>query len=211
MQTVSVASQPRDLGRKKATRELRKQNLIPAVLYGGDKVHHLSISPADVRPLVYTHEFKIVELTIDGETYKCILKSIQFHPVTDEIVHMDFLKIIEGHPIKVNIPLHFEGTPKGVINGGRLVKELRRIEVKVLPSNLVDHLVVDVSAMKMGDALRVKDIETEEGVEILVDKSIPVAVVQTPRALLKSGATGDNDEDEEGEATAEGAEESAEA
>lgn len=198
MQVVSVDAQVRELGRKKATNKLRKQKLIPAVLYGGDKTHHLIIDPADVRSLVYTHEFKIVELSIEGEVYKCIVKAIQFHPVTDEIVHMDFLKIIEGHPIKVNIPLHFEGTAIGVANGGRLVKELRRIEVKVLPSNLVDHLVIDISKMKMGDSLRVRDIEVEDGIEMLLDGSVPVAIVQVPRALLKAGTTGD-EEDEDGE------------
>lgn len=206
MQVVKINVETRDLGRKKASNQLRKEGFVPAVLYGGKDVHHIKVNPSDVRPLVYTHEFKIAEIVLDGTSHKCILKSIQFHPVTDEIVHMDFLKIIDGHPIKVNIPLHFEGTPIGVSNGGRLVKELRRIEVKVLPSNLVDHMSIDVSKMKMGDSLRVRDIDTEDGVEILLNEAIPVAVVQTPRALLKATTT-DVEGEEEGEEGVEGAEE----
>lgn len=186
MQVVNVEAKSRALGKKSATQKLRNEGLVPAVIYGGDKVEHIQLTPSAVRPLVYTADFKVAEVNVDGTVAKCIIKDIQFHPVTDEIQHIDFLRIVDGHPIKVVLPIQLKGKAKGVAGGGKLVVELRKVAVKLLPENLVDHLIADISDLDMGESLRVKDIQPVEGAQIMVDGAIPVVRVQIPRALLKA-------------------------
>lgn len=201
MQAVNINAQTRELSKKKGTKALREAGLVPAVIYGGNSTEHVSVVSGDMRPLIFTPDFKVAELSIDGKIERCIVKDMQFHPVSDELVHIDFLRIVDGHPIKVKLPLHFEGTPVGVRNGGKLIKEARKLEVRLLPENLVDHLVIDVTDLKMGESARVRDVEVEEGVEILVDGAIPVAAVEIPRALKSAQAKGDGEagDDEEGD------------
>lgn len=203
MQVVNIDAQTRELGRKKAAKQLRRDGRVPAVVYGGDSVAHVSVSPAEMRDLIYTPEFKIAEVSIDGKVHRCIVKSLQFHPVTDDLLHVDFLRVIDGNPIKLNVPVRFEGTPIGVRNGGRLVKEKRSLEVKLLPANIIDHVVINVAELKMGQTARVRDIEAIEGVEVLADGAIPIALVQIPRALKSAMASGGGDAEEEGEEAAE--------
>lgn len=199
MQVVNIDAQTRELGGKKIAKQLRREGRVPAVVYGGDSVAHVSVTPGEMRSLIYTPDFKIAELTIDGKVERCIVKSMQFHPVTDDLVHVDFLRIIDGQPIKLNVPLRYEGTPVGVRNGGRLVKEKRTLEIQVLPKDLLDHMTIDVSELKMGETARVRDIEVKEGVEILADGAIPVALVAIPRALKSAMASGGGADGEEGE------------
>ncbi len=188
METVAIKGEKRTNGGKVATRNLRNQGKIPCVVYGGDTNVSFSTVKKEVKPLVYTSDFKLAEVSLDGETHKCILKDIVFHPVTDEIVHMDFLKLTPGHNVKVEVPIEFVGESPGVIQGGKLIQQIRRVKIKATPENLVDKLTVDISNLKLGDAVRVREIHAVDGVEIINAGAIPVATVEVPRALKSAEA-----------------------
>ena len=202
MDTVSIKGEKRTEGGKVATKNLRKLGKIPCVVYGGDTNVSFSTIKKEVKPLIFTSDFKLAEVSIDGEVHKCILKDVVFHPVTDEIVHMDFLKLTAGHSVKVEVPLQFVGASPGVMQGGKLIQQIRRIKIKATPENLVDKLTVDISTLELGDAVRVNEIFPVEGVEIINNGAIPVATVEVPRALKSAEA-----EEEEAAAAAAGAEE----
>ena len=145
------ASTRKDLG-KVATKAVRKSNLIPCVLYGGNELQHFTLAPLDLRTLVYSPEFKVVEINVDGQVHKCILKSVQYHPVTDSIMHIDFLRLIENHPIKIEVPISFEGVAHGLKAGGKLIKKMRKVKIKTLPENLIDKIVLDTTSMGLGQS-----------------------------------------------------------
>ncbi|MFK7933144.1 MAG: 50S ribosomal protein L25 [Saprospiraceae bacterium] len=188
MEVVAINGKVRtDIG-KKATKVVRKEGSIPGVIYGGGTTVHFSTVLNDVRPIVYTPDFKVAEIAVQGETYRCILKDVQYHPVSEEIVHMDFLRLIDGTPVKVEVPVRFQGTSPGVKEGGKLLQSVRRIKIKTTPEHLVNEVKLDISGLNMGGAIRVRDIETNDNVEIMSAGGTPVAIVEIPRAL-RSAAT----------------------
>lgn len=203
MEIVAISAEPRDTKIKASV--LRSQGKIPAVLYGGDNNVHFNTNWNDVRDVIYTPDFRVAELEIEGSKYKAIVKDVQFHPVTEEIEHIDFLEVRDGKKVNVEIPVRFKGVSPGVKNGGRLVQSLRKVKVKVDPVNLVDELFIDISDLELGSAVRVRDIEFGEGMTVLMNQSIPVAVVQTPRALKSAAAKAEGEVEGTGEA-AEGGE-----
>ncbi len=183
MQVITINGQIRkDLG-KKGAKAVRDQERIPCVLYGGDEVVHFSTTPADVRHLIYSTDFKIAEVVVEGKPFKCILKDKQFHPVTEAILHLDFLRLIDDQPVKVEVPLRFKGNAAGVKAGGKLIQKLRTLKIKTIPQKLVDEINLDVSHLELGQSVRVRDIEVIQGVEIINSPSIPVATIEIPRAL----------------------------
>jgi large subunit ribosomal protein L25 len=183
MEIVKIQGSARtDLG-KKANKQLRKNGLVPCVIYGGDKPVHFSAEHGSFRSLIYTPEFKLAEIELGGGTFKCILKDIQMHPVTDSLVHIDFIELVPNKTVKVEIPVKFRGVSPGVKTGGKLISNLRRIKVKTTPEKLTDHLTLDISTLELGHAIRVKDIDVLEGVEVMNSPNIPVASVEIPRAL----------------------------
>lgn len=206
MEIVSISTATRsDVGRK-GTKAIRKSGAIPAVLYGGGEVKHFSTSIKDVKTLIYTPAFKLAELDIDGAKHKAIVKDIQFHPVTDAVMHMDFLKLIDGVSVKVDLPIKYEGTSPGVKEGGKLMTALRTVRVKTIPEKLVDKLIADISETKLGEAIRVRDLIVDDGIEVMTDPNIPVASVNVPRVLKGMDIEDEEGEATEGEETAEGAE-----
>ncbi|MCB0578460.1 MAG: 50S ribosomal protein L25 [Phaeodactylibacter sp.] len=208
MEVIAISGQLRtDLG-KSATKAVRKEERIPSVLYGGDEVIHFSTTLKEVRDLIYTPDFKVAEVTIDGKTYKCFVKDIQWHPVTDAIVHLDFLRLIEGVPVKVEVPLRFKGASPGVKNGGKLIQKLRRIKIKTTPEHLIGELQVDISSLQLNQSIRVRDIDrVRDNIDVLNSPGVPVASVEVPRALRSATAAAEK----AGTATAEeGGEEGAE-
>lgn len=198
MNTFQLSGEPRQDTGKKATKALRTEGLIPCVAYGRNAAEHFTVNPADVRKLVFTPNFNVVELTVGGTVHRAILKDVQYHPTTDAIEHLDFLLMEEGHALKAELPLRTRGTATGVKNGGRLIQSVRTIKVKALPSKLVDELSVDVSSLELGEAIRVRDIDVADGVQILSNGAVPVAMVEIPRAL-RSATTAAAKEGEEGE------------
>jgi large subunit ribosomal protein L25 len=194
MQKVQIKGHSRSETGTAGSKKVRHAGMIPAVIYGGDDVKHISVTHAEVKDLVYTPDFKLAEIEIDGQTYTCILKDLQAHPVTDSILHMDFLRLIEGAPVNVEIPVRFKGTSPGVKKGGALVKLLRRVKIRTTPEYLVDELYVDISPLNLGQSIRVKDLIVGEGIAVVNSASIPVAIVEVPRAL-KSASAGAEDEE----------------
>ena len=188
MESIAISGNLRTELGKKGNKALRNNGDTPCVIYGGENVVHFSSAQKDFKNLIYTPDFKIAEITVDGQTYKCILKDIQFHPVTDEVMHIDFLQLIEGRNVKVEIPVKFKGEAPGVKEGGKLMQKVRRVMIKTTPDKIVDELFVDISSLKLGQSVRVRDIEVADGMEIMNALGIPVASVETPRALRSAGA-----------------------
>ncbi len=189
METIAITGQPREGLGKKATRAARREGLIPCVAYGGDDAVQFTVTPNEVKDLIYTPEFKLAEITVDGKTFKAFVKDLQFHPVTDEIVHIDFLRLIEGQTVKVDVPIRFKGVSPGVKNGGKLIQRLRRIRIKTKPEHLVDRIEVDISKLKLNESIRIRDVDQKlETIEIMNSPGVPVASVETPRALRSAAA-----------------------
>ena len=188
MNTFQLAGEARTDTGKKATKADRAAGRIPCVIYGREGAEHFTVTPSSVRKLIYTPNFNVVELNVDGTDSRAILKDVQYHPVSDAIEHIDFLRVEEGHPIKVELPLRTKGVSPGVKAGGRLVQSVRKIKVKTMPDKLVDELFVDISPLELGESIRVRDIEVPEGIEIMTNQAVPVALVEIPRAL-RSAAT----------------------
>jgi len=203
MDIISVSAQPRTVLGKKATKAIRSEGKIPAVIYSKNGVEHFTTTVREVKPLVFTPDFKLAEIELNGAKHKAILKDIVFHPVTDVIQHIDFLELVDGQPLKANVPVKFKGVSPGVKEGGKFIKTMRTVKIKTTPENLVNELFVDISELKLGEAARVQEIEVPEGVEIMVDGAIPVANVVVPRALKGGDDEEETTEAAEGEAAPE--------
>jgi large subunit ribosomal protein L25 len=188
MTTIEVQGTTRSEFGKKGAKQDRNNGNVPAVMYGGDEVIHFTVTPASVKHLIYTPDFKIANLDIDGKQYKAIIKSIQFHPVTEQLLHMDFLRLIANTPVKVEVPLRFKGVSPGVKVGGKLIQQVRKIKIKTTPEFLVDELKADISKLDLGQSLRVKEVIVPNGIEILNSPAIPVALIEIPRALKAAAA-----------------------
>lgn len=188
MQAVTVAGQVRTELGKKSTKAVRNEGRIPAVLYSKDGATHFTTSHKDVKPIVFTPDFKIASIELDGKASRAIVKAIQWHPVTDEIVHIDFLELIEGHPVKLELPVRFEGTSPGMRAGGKLLQLMRRIKVKTTPENIVPELKLNISSLELGQSIRVRDIEAIDGIEIMSPAAAPVGIIEIPRALRSAAA-----------------------
>ena len=201
MNTFQLSGEPRTDTGKKATKADRAAGKIPCVAYGRAGAEHFTVTHSDVRKLVFTGIFNVVDLTVGTATQQAILKDVQYHPTTDAIEHIDFVKVEQGHPIKVEIPLRTKGVSEGVKGGGRLIQSVRKLKVKADPANLVDELFVDISSLQLGDAIRVRDVEVPEGIQIMANGAVPVAMVEVPRALRSAETAAAK---EEGNADAEG-------
>ncbi|HEY5511526.1 MAG TPA: 50S ribosomal protein L25/general stress protein Ctc [Prolixibacteraceae bacterium] len=166
---------------KKDTRTLRAQDLVPCVLYGGEAPVHFYVPEGDFRKLVYTPKVYQAELDIDGTKYDAFMQELQFHPVTDKLLHIDFLQLSETKAVKIDLPVRLDGYAKGIQQGGRLKANLRTLKVKGVFKNLPDEIVIDVTNLEINESIRVGDIKVD-GFEIMNNKSIPVATVVVTRA-----------------------------
>ncbi len=199
MKTVVLKGHKRESVGKKESKKLRAQEIVPAVLYGGETPVHFSIPFADLRKLIYTPSVYLLELDIDGDVSLAMMQDIQWHPVKEEVLHIDFLKIQEGKTIKINVPLKISGLAKGIKMGGKLNTNLRRLTVKALAADLPDTIDVNVTKLGIGQGIKVADLNVPN-VEFLDTKSNVVVSVGITRAA-KSAAGGAGDEgDEEDEA-----------
>lgn len=165
---------------KKASKELRKQDIIPCVLYGTKKdadgkvvATEFQVNFSDVRKLIYTPDIFVVNLTIDGQTTQCVMRELQFHPVKDNVLHIDFYEVTPGLPLVMEVPVKFEGHAAGVRAGGVLFTSVRKLAVKAVVENIPEKLVVDVTPLEIGKTIKVADLHYD-GMEI----------VTTPQALV---------------------------
>jgi large subunit ribosomal protein L25 len=199
MKTIEIIGYNRaNLGKTEAKR-LREEGNVPGVLYGGDEQIHFYSPMILFREIVYTDRAHFVKLNIEGEVFDAILQDVQFHPVSEVILHADFLQLFEGKPVKMNIPVHFEGTSPGVTKGGTLIKKRRYLSIKALPKDMPEYVTVDVSVLDFGRAIKVSEIK-EDNFTILDSKIASVAVVEVPRALRGKTAEEEAEELEEAEA-----------
>lgn len=187
MKTITIEGQLRTEHGKTAARQLRSQELVPGVIYGGASEINFVAPAKALRPLVYTPSFQIAEVTVDGATYRCILKDLQFGKVSDELIHIDLLELVEDKKIVADIPLKFTGAAAGVKAGGRLVTKMKTVKVKTYPKHLREQIEVAVDALEIGENLRVEDIK-DENYEILNSPRIPIVSVVTTRALRQEEA-----------------------
>lgn len=187
METVVINGTPRTELGKKATRALRKAGNVPCNLYGGKETINFYAPVASFRKLVYTPDFRLAEIQLDGKSYKAILKDSQFDPVSDEMLHLDFQELVDNVKVKVAVPLRLKGTPKGIIDGGKLDQSFRKLNILALPKDLPSVIEVDIAEMKLGDIKRIKDI-TIPGVTFLHSPMNPFASVLIPRKVVETAA-----------------------
>lgn len=202
MDIVAVSGKLRTNVGKRASAQIRREGGIPCVMYDANNVIHFTSELKEIKKLIFTPKFKLAEVTIDGKSYRCIIKEYQMHPVTDAITHIDFLHLLEGQPVKIEVPVKFIGSSPGVKNGGKLLQMLRRVKLKTTVEHLIDEVTLDISDLKLGHSIRIRDIQPNQGVEIMNNGATPVAIVEVPRALRSAQSA----EEEAAEETAEVAE-----
>jgi large subunit ribosomal protein L25 len=202
MKSITINGSKRESVGKKATKALRNAGQVPCVLYGGDKAVHFSANELAFSKLVYTPNAHTVVIALkDDATYSAVLQDIQFHPVTDKILHIDFYQLFEDKEIAMNIPVHLIGNSKGVKNGGVLRRNNRRLRVKALPVNLPDFIEINIEPLKIGDKVYVGELPSEN-YTFLHNDNIVVCQIKTARLAIVDEV----DEDEEGIEGEEGAE-----
>ena len=186
MKTFQLEGKSREVAassadQKRALKAMRKNNEIPAVLYGGEKVTHFTVTKESVRKLVYTPEIFAVELTIDGNKTMAIVKDIQFQPVSDAILHMDFLEIFDNKPVTMEVPVILEGHAEGVKAGGKLSLQMRKLKVKAIYTSIPEKLYINVDSLGLGKSIQVGALQFE-GLELMNAKNAVVCAVQLTRA-----------------------------
>jgi large subunit ribosomal protein L25 len=205
MKTLAISVKERQNVGKTSTRALRNQGNVPCVLYGGEKQVIFYAHENDFRKLVYTPDTFIVELDINGSKTQAIMQDIQFHPVSEKILHIDFLEVFDDKPIKVSLPVILEGVAIGVKNGGNLMFRRPKIITKGLAANLPDAITINIEHLKIGMFIYIKDVEIEE-VEFLAPLNSVVVGVKTARAAIEEVEEEEGAEGAEGEEGTEGTE-----
>ncbi len=182
MKTITIEGQLRTDSGKKATRQLRSQKMVPGVIYGGPKEINFSAPATAFKDIVYTPEFMLANVIIEGASYRCILKDLQFHKVTDLLLHVDLLELVENKKVIATLPLNYVGTPVGVKAGGKLVLKMKSVKVKTLPKYLKEHIDVNIEGLELNENIRVEDIPMVN-MEVLNSPRIPIASVTMTRQL----------------------------
>jgi large subunit ribosomal protein L25 len=192
MNTITIEGQLRTEHGKKAARQVRSQDCVPAVIYGGAQEINFFAPAKAFKPLVYTGEFQLANVTVDGKTYICILKDLQFDKISDSLIHVDLLELVDDKKVIATLPLKFVGTSVGVKGGGKLVIKMKSLKVKTLPKYLKEAIEVDITALELNGNIRVEDVK-DENYEILNSPRIPIASVVMTRQLKQEEATADKD------------------
>ena len=188
MKSITIEGHLRTESGKKAARQIRSQENVPAVIYGGAQEVNFYASAKAFKPLVYTGEFQIAEVTVDGKMYRCILKDLQFDKVTDALIHLDLLELVDDKKVVATLPLKYVGTSVGVKEGGKLVIKIKSLKVKALPKDLVETISVDITNLALNANIRVEDVKAP-GLEIMNSPRIPIASVVMTRQLKQEEAT----------------------
>lgn len=172
----------KDLGRK-ASKDLRTEGYAPCVLYGGhDEPIHFYVPMILFRELVYTPDVKMVVMDIEGTEYKCILQDVTFHPVSEVLLHADFLRLYDDVPVKMDIPVTFKGSSPGLLKGGKLVTKTRKLTVKALPADMPQSIEVSIEGLDLGKSVKVSSIK-QENFTILNNPMVTIGSIEIPRAL----------------------------
>jgi len=172
---------------KQATRQLRSEEKVPGVIYGGAKEVNFSALATSFKTLVYTPDFQLAEVKVDGTAYRCILKDLQFDKVTDALIHADFLELVEDKKVIATIPIKFTGAAKGVKDGGKLITKMKALKIKTYPKYLKENIEVDLTNLELNGNVRVEDVKSEN-YEILNSPRIPIASIVLTRQLKQEEA-----------------------
>ncbi|MGM9704478.1 MAG: 50S ribosomal protein L25/general stress protein Ctc [Prevotella sp.] len=194
MKEINVTGQKRETVGKKASKEMRKEGLVPCNLYG-EKMQDgkpvamsFAVAMSELRKIVYTPHIYMIKLIIDGEAHTAIIKEMQFHPVTDALLHIDFYEVNEDKPIVIGIPVKLTGLAQGVRDGGRMNLSIRKINVKAPYTIIPEHLDIDVTNLKIGKSIKVGDLNFE-GLELITNKEVIVCSVKMTRAAMSAAAS----------------------
>ncbi|WP_028891669.1 50S ribosomal protein L25/general stress protein Ctc [Tenacibaculum sp. 47A_GOM-205m] len=187
MKSITIKGSQRESVGKKATKALRNAGKVPCVLYGGDKPVHFSADEKAFKSLIYTPEVFTATIELDGATYNAVLQDIQFHPVSDEILHIDFYQLFDDKAVTMEIPVRLIGKSKGVMVGGALRHNLRKLKVKALPANLPDFIEADITELEIGNKLYVTKLQNDNFTILHPDNTV-VAQVRMSRNAAKAAA-----------------------
>jgi large subunit ribosomal protein L25 len=188
MKTISMSGSLRENVGKKGSKALRNQGQIPCVIYGGKEQIQFYTAEENFKELVYSPEVAFAEISVNGKTYRTILQDIQYHPVSDKIIHADFYELIEGRTIVMNIPIKVVGNSIGLLKGGKLSRSMRKLKVRALPGDMPETITIDITDLDILQYVKVADVENEKyqlldpkGATILLIKSTRNAVAETPK------------------------------
>jgi large subunit ribosomal protein L25 len=187
MKTITIEGQIRTEFGKKATRQLRLEEKVPAVIYGGATEINFTAPATAFKNIVYTPDFMVVEANIEGKAYRCVLKDLQFDKVSDKLIHVDFLELVEDKKVTVTLPLKFTGAPVGVKAGGKLVTKMKSLKVKLLPRYLRENIELDITNLELNENVRVQDVKADN-MEIMNSPRIPIASITMTRQLKQEEA-----------------------
>ncbi len=185
MKSIAISGSVRKNVGKRDAKELRYEGQVPAVLYGGKEQTHLSVSAADLKPVLYTPEAVFVELDIEGKKTRAIVQEAQFHPLTDQVRHVDFLELFDDKEVSMNIPIRLTGTSPGVKMGGKLVQKLRKLRVKALPGNMPQDVEVPMESLEVGKSFRVEQVQLANA-KVLNNADDTIVSVTMSRALRQA-------------------------
>ena len=185
MKSIAISGSPRENVGKRDAKELRYDGKVPAVLYGGATQTHFSVSAADLKPVVYTPDVHFIDIEVAGVVSQAVIQDIQFHPLTEKILHVDFLALDPNKPIAIEIPVKLTGTSPGVKMGGKLVQKLRKLRVKGLPKDHLDTIDVSIEGLEVGKSVRVGEIKLPNLVITNAAEDTIVSVT-TSRALRQA-------------------------
>jgi large subunit ribosomal protein L25 len=193
MKTLEISGKLRTETGKSGSKQLRKDENVPCIIYGGESNINFYAHKNSFRHLIYTPDAHIVNLDLEGKLLKVVLKDIQFHPVTDEIMHIDFMEISESRPVVINIPVKVIGDSPGVKAGGKLRIKTRKLKVKGLVHNIPEILVVDISNLQIGQTIKVGDV-SYDNIELLDSKKVLILSIATSRGVQKGDLTPEEEE-----------------
>jgi len=188
MITITIEGQIRTEFGKKATRQLRLEEKVPAVIYGGATEINFAAPATAFKNIVYTPDFNVVNATIDGKAYRCVLKDLQFDKVSDQLIHVDFLELVDDKKVTVILPIKFTGAPAGVKAGGKLVTKMKSLKVKLLPKYLRENIELDITNLALNENIRVQDVKADN-MEIMNSPRIPIASITMTRQLKQEEAS----------------------
>ena len=181
MKTLSINATKRTEYGKKAAKAFRREGQIPCVIYGGSEEISFTVDAKEVKPLIYTPNSYVVEIEIDGKVEKAVMREVQYHPVREQVLHVDFYRVQEGKPVAVNVPVRITGNAEGVKIGGKLALSARKLTVKALVEYIPDEIVVDVTPLKVGQTIFVGDLK-HENLTFVTPATTAVCAVRVTRA-----------------------------
>jgi len=185
MKSIAISGSLRKNVGKRDAKELRYEGKVPAVLYGGKEQYHFAVSATDLKPAIYTPDVHFIDLDIDGKKHQAILQDAQYHPLTDQVRHVDFLELNDKKEVSLNVPIKLTGTSPGVKVGGKLIQKLRSLRVKALPKDLPQYIEVSLESLEVGKSVQVESIQLEKA-KVLNNADDTIVSVVMSRALRQA-------------------------